>query len=81
MCLLVAPHRTSKNAVNMAKALLKTNILDCPRLTDEDRNDDCELENILREIVNGQNRQIQLMYGVLEDMNSAQTNDCVVHIE
>ena len=65
----------------MAKALLKTNILDCPRLTDEDRNDDCELENILREIVNGQNRQIQLMYGVLEDMNSAQTNDCVVHIE
>ena len=38
----------------MAKALLKTNILDCPRLTDEDRNDDCKLENILREIVNGQ---------------------------
>jgi len=78
-CHQMIPHH--ENAVNMAKALLKTNILDCPRLTDEDRNVDCKLENILREIVNGQNRQIQLMYGVLEDMNSAQTNDCVVHIE
>ena len=53
---LPSPTQTSRNAVNMAKALLKTGLLACPCLMDEDRNNNCKLKNILREIVNGQNR-------------------------
>jgi len=56
------PHH--QNAVNMAKTLLHENELDCPDLTD-DENEDCALEVILREIINVQNHQIQLMRGVL----------------
>jgi len=57
------PHH--QNAVNMAKALLQTDKIDCPDPTDEE-NEDCVMEIILREIINGQNHQIQLMRGYLD---------------
>ena len=52
----MVPHH--QNAVNMAKATLKLGNLDCDDLTGE--SDDCVLEQILREIVNGQNKEIQV---------------------
>ena len=70
------PHH--QNAVNMAKALLKTNKLQCEDLTQE--TPDCVMEVILREIVNGQNHQIQLMRGYLESMSYPETDNCEVRI-
>lgn len=57
------PHH--QNAVNMAKALMKTGILSCDDITD-DENPDCVMEEILRSIINNQNFQIQQMRGVLD---------------
>ena len=57
------PHH--QNAVNMAKALLKTGKLECDDITNEG-NPDCVMEEILRVIINGQNRQIQSMRKVLK---------------
>ena len=71
------PHH--ENAVNMAKALLKTGVIHCASLADD--TDDCAIENILREIINNQNYQIQLMYEVLKDDGFPKTNDCVVTIK
>ncbi len=71
------PHH--ENAVNMAKALLKTGVLECPNLAEE--TDDCAMEIILREIVTNQNFQIQQMYGVLDAGGFSKTNDCVVEIQ
>jgi len=68
------PHH--QNAVNMAKALLKTGTLSCADYTDE--TDDCALEVILREIINGQNHQIQVMRSILDSKNLPPDNDCVV---
>ena len=72
------PHH--QNAVNMAKALLKTGKLTCDDLTDEesDQADDCALEVILREIINNQNAQIQGMRNILEGKVYPETNDCEV---
>jgi uncharacterized protein (DUF305 family) len=70
------PHHV--NAVNMAKALFKTNILDCPDLL-EDTND-CTLSNILWDIIGNQNLQIQTMYQLLADQGAPTKNDCVVKI-
>jgi hypothetical protein len=79
------PHHI--NAVNMAKALLKTDTVDCPSLvpstgaeTSADASDDCSLDAILRDIIGNQNYQIQIMYGVLKDGGFPETNDCVVDI-
>ena len=63
----------------MSKALLKTGIINCASLADD--TDACAIENILREIVNNQNYQIQLMYEVLKDVEFPKTNDCVVTIK
>ncbi len=71
------PHH--QNAVNMAKALLLTNKLQCDDITD-DENPDCAMEAILREIVNGQNAQIQTMRAILEANNYPQEDDCKVMI-
>jgi hypothetical protein len=60
----MVPHH--QNAVNMAKATLKLGNLDCDDLTGE--SNDCVLETILREIVNGQNREIQV--GFLDQLHS-----------
>jgi uncharacterized protein (DUF305 family) len=72
------PHH--QNAVNMAKALLKSGKVVCDDLTNED-SQDCILERILREIVNGQNHQIQLMNAYLEAKEYLATDNCVVEVE
>jgi len=74
------PHH--QNAVNMAKALLKTGKVQCDDLTDEesDQADDCSLEIILREVINVQNAQIQVMRGLLDSHNYPAENDCEVLI-
>merc|ERR1712032_1417912 len=66
------PHH--QNAVNMAKALLKTGKLVCDDLTDEesDQADDCTMEVLLRSIINVQNHEIQIMESLLK------SGDCVV---
>ena len=69
------PHH--QNAVNMAKALLKTDTLECDYLTDEE-NPDCAMEVILRSIITGQNAQIQTMRGILKSKDLPPDNDCIV---
>lgn len=70
------PHH--QNAVNMAKALLKTGKVKCDDLTGEE--DDCILETILREVINGQNSQIQAMRGILESLDYPAEADCKVEV-
>jgi uncharacterized protein (DUF305 family) len=72
------PHH--QNAVNMAKTLLKSEKVVCADLADED-SQDCVLERILREIINGQNHQIQLMNGYLKAKEYPATDNCVVEVE
>lgn len=71
------PHH--QNAVNMAKALLKTGMLSCDDITD-DENADCAMEAILRDIINTQNFQIQGMRAYAEEMGYPAEDDCVVPI-
>lgn len=72
------PHH--QNAVNMAKALLKSGGLgSCDDLTNED-DVNCVMEMMMREIINGQNAQIQTMRSVLEAMEEPAYADCVVHV-
>jgi len=71
------PHH--QNAVNMAKALLKTGKVKCDASDNE--SDDCELEGILRTIISQQNHQILSMKGILEGDNIPEYSDCVVAIE
>lgn len=71
------PHH--QNAVNMAKVLLKSGDLKCDDLTEE--SDDCALEVILREIINGQNAQIQAMRSILESNGWPTEDDCKVEIK
>jgi uncharacterized protein (DUF305 family) len=73
----MVPHH--QNAVNMAKALLKTQTLICDDLTDEVA-PDCVLERVLRSIIVDQNHQIQLMRGFLESKGYKATDECVVNI-
>ena len=70
------PHH--QNAVNMAKALLKSFDQKCLDLTEE--SDDCALEIILREIINTQNGQIQTMRAILESKGYPADDDCTVNI-
>lgn len=65
------------------KALLKTGKLKCDDLTDEESEQaaECAMEIILREIVNNQNAQIQVMRAILEANNYPQENDCKVPID
>lgn len=70
------PHHI--NAVNMAKALFKTDALDCPDLLEE--SDDCTLSTILWDIIGNQNLQIQIMYQLLAEQGDPKKNDCVVDI-
>merc|ERR1719487_2469475 len=62
------PHH--QNAVNMAKALLKTNTLDA---SDED---DREMENMMWAIINGQNFQIHQMQDYLAEKSYAESDIC-----
>jgi Domain of unknown function (DUF305) len=70
----MVPHH--QNAVNMAKALLKTGKVTCNDLTSEEPL--CVMETILRDIIMNQNFQIQVMYGVIEALNYTKVNDCKV---
>ena len=74
------PHHV--NAVNMAKALLKTGTVVCARERGIDipDDDDCVLDGILREIIGNQNYQINIMYGLLQDGGYPKSNDCVIEI-
>jgi len=73
------PHHI--NAVNMAKALLKTGDVgsDCPDLTAEG-SDDCDFEVLVRSIIVVQNLQIQAMEGVLIEGSYGETNDCEINL-
>merc|ERR1719171_1820819 len=62
------PHH--QNAVNMAKALLKTNTLDA---SDEG---DLEMENMMWAIINGQNFQIHQMQDYLAEKSYAESDIC-----
>ena len=70
------PHH--QNAVNMAKAVLRQNVLDCQDLTME--TDDCLMEGILRSIINGQNMEIQMMRGYLDEKGYVAEDDCKVDV-
>ncbi|KAL7555730.1 hypothetical protein ACA910_005146 [Epithemia clementina (nom. ined.)] len=76
------PHH--ENAVNMAKALLNVpDKLNCTDLANEDDPNyetDCQLELILRSIVNDQNFQIQSMKNLLRVYNFPETDNCNVEI-
>jgi len=71
------PHH--ENAVQTAKVLLSGGSLLCPDLTDT-TNPNCVLEGILREIVAGQNHQIQMMQKFLADFQYPQTDNCDVYV-
>jgi hypothetical protein len=70
------PHH--QNAVNLAKAILKTGV-SCEDLSN-DEGPTCIMEVILREIINGQNAQIQAMRGVLEALDEPAYADCTVPV-
>ena len=73
------PHH--QNAVNMAKALLKTGILVCDDMENPDETDDCSLTSMLFEIINGQNVQIQTMRRILKNQfPDYPTDHCNVNI-
>lgn len=63
----------------MAKALLATDDVTCEDLTD-DEDPLCVMEVILREIINGQNFQIQAMRGILDSLNLPATDDCEIEL-
>jgi len=71
------PHH--KNAVNMCKALYKSGEADCDDLEDED-DPACVVNVICEEIINVQNAQIQALENVLEQLDLAPSDDCVVKI-
>ncbi|KAL3809732.1 hypothetical protein ACHAXA_003882 [Cyclostephanos tholiformis] len=68
------PHHI--NAVNMAKALFKADVLNCPDLLKN--TDDCKLSTILWDIIGNQNLQIQTMYQLLAEQGDKKKNDCVI---
>jgi len=71
------PHH--QNAVNMAKALLKEDVLHCNFSSREDE-DDCAMVEILREIINGQNSQIHAMRTILANKGWPLEDDCIVNV-
>merc|ERR1740139_1537330 len=72
------PHH--ENAVNMAKSLLKLGGLTsgCDRDDRGEKPVGCVLLPILRDIINGQNRQIQKMQKALDQMGVAEFDDYFV---
>lgn len=71
------PHH--QNAVNMCKALFKSDEIDCAAI-DDDEDPHCVMIHLCYEIINGQNHQIQTMRGVLETLGYDADDDCKVHI-
>ncbi|KAJ1456122.1 hypothetical protein M885DRAFT_616650 [Pelagophyceae sp. CCMP2097] len=64
----MVPHH--QNAVNMAKALLKTNTMDA------ENEDDAEMTNVLWAMINEQNYQIHVMRSYLETKGYQATGAC-----
>jgi Asp-tRNA(Asn)/Glu-tRNA(Gln) amidotransferase A subunit family amidase len=73
----MVPHH--QNAVNMAKALLKTNTLQCDDVRNEDV-PDCVMLKIMYDIINQQNHQIQEMYNYVDALGSPRTDNCDVEV-
>jgi hypothetical protein len=71
------PHH--QNAVNMCKSLLKSGEAECANLEDED-DPACVVNVICEEIINVQNAQIQTLMGILEQLDLAPSDDCVVEV-
>ena len=71
------PHH--QNEVNMAKTLLKAGILNWGDLMED--TSDCQMEVILREIINEQNHQIQVMPVILEANKYSVEDHCKVEIK
>lgn len=64
----------------MAKALLLTGDTPCDDLANEAEDPLCTMQTILREIVNGQNFQIQLMRGIKRDLGLSDVANCELEI-
>jgi hypothetical protein len=69
---LMIPHH--QNAVNMAKALLKTGQLDCQDVTEE--TEDCIMMALMLSIIAEQNFQIQFMQQILETSFFLEQDKC-----
>jgi hypothetical protein len=69
------PHH--QNAVNMAKALLKSGGIDCNEGDDED-SAECTMNTLAREIINAQNQQIMVMQFALEKLGASRSDNCDV---
>merc|ERR1719464_474414 len=72
------PHH--QNAVNMAKALLKTGTVECDDIMNED-DPNCDLQRVLRDIVVTQNNQIQVMQAYLKAFDYPEEDQCVRSFE
>merc|ERR1719401_2798718 len=77
------PHH--QNAVNMAKNLLTTGEVDCntsgPVEEGESVSTACLLDPIVRGIINTQNKQIQVMRGLLDAFNVPELKQCNMIVE
>jgi hypothetical protein len=71
------PHH--QNAVNMAKTLLKLGNLQCDDPSD-DESTDCIMKNMMRDTINTQNHQIQMMRQILDALGLPPEDDCVVNV-
>lgn len=69
------PHH--QNAVNMAKTLLHSGKTPCDDLTN-DEDPLCVMNALTRDIINGQNFQIQQMRAILETMDYPPMDNCDV---
>jgi len=73
---MMIPHH--ENAVNMAKALIKSGEIDCPDITSD--SDDCVMLRISMEIIASQNHQIQQMKTILANKNYPEEDDCITRL-
>jgi hypothetical protein len=76
---MMIPHHD--NAINMAKHLLISGEVDCVRQGGPVEEGDavataCLLDPIVRSIINGQNKQNQIMRGILEGFGVAEVSEC-----
>jgi Domain of unknown function (DUF305) len=76
------PHH--QNAVNMAKNLLRlkndVDVLACSDIANEG-DSECLMEALVRDVINGQNHEIQIMLGYLQSQNITYDDSCSIDIE
>uniref|UniRef100_A0A7S3DQL4 DUF305 domain-containing protein n=1 Tax=Entomoneis paludosa TaxID=265537 RepID=A0A7S3DQL4_9STRA len=73
------PHH--QNAVNMAKSMLKSGTIPCDYDVDDLESSECVMNQMMLEIINGQNFQIQTMWNVLAAENYPRTDNCEVSLD